>query len=335
LKANIKIIAEKSGVSIATVSRVLNDYKGVKDNTRKKVLKVVNDFDYEINAIAKSLKQKRTMTIGVIVGNILSQFYSIVAESVEMTLNKYGYNTILCNGNDNPEKELKYLKILRSNRVDGIILTPTGKNAGYINKLINSEIKIVLLDRLIDDVNCEAVIVDNLSGSYMAVRHLIEQGYKKIGIINGYINRTTGYDRLAGYKKALSDFNMGIDDNLIKIGDFKQDSGYKLTQEILKNKPDSLFVTNLDMTLGAILYLKEKRIRIPDNIAFVGFDDSEWAKIIDPPLTVVQQPVKVLAATAAEILIRSINENKIDQNSLIHTLNTNLVVRESSLKKNN
>ena len=333
MKANIKIIADKAGVSTATVSRVLNDYKGVRENTRKAVLKVINEFDYEINAIAKSLKQKKTMTVGIIVGNVLSKFYSVIAESVEVTLSRYGYNTILCNGNDNPEKELKYLKVLRSNRVDGIILVPTGRNANYVNKLMASGTKIVLLDRLIDGLECDAVVVDNLNGSYNAIKHLIEQGYRKIGIINGYMDRTTGYDRLEGYRSALKESSIKIDDDLIKIGDFKKESGYRLTEEILKSKPDAIFVTNEDMALGSILLLKNKNIKIPDDIAFVGFDDPEWAILINPPLTVVQQPVKTLAATAADILIKAINEDGAIDRPVIHTLNTTLMIRESSIRR--
>ena len=133
MKVNIKTVAEKAGVSTATVSRVLSDYPGVKEKTRKKVLKVISELNYEINVVARNLRQRKTNTIGVIIGNVLSQFYSIIAKSVEDAANKSGYNTILCNGDDNPEKELEYLKILKANRVDGVILTPTGKNAKYVN----------------------------------------------------------------------------------------------------------------------------------------------------------------------------------------------------------
>lgn len=332
MKINIKTIADKAGVSTATVSRVLNEYKGIREITRKKVLKVINEFDYEINAIAKSLKQKRTMTIGIVLGNVLSQFYSIIAKSVEDTASKYGFSTILCNGDDDPAKELKYLKVLKSNRVDGIILTPTGKNAAYVNNIINSGTKMVLLDRLIGGVSCDAVLVDNLNGSYNAIKHLIEQGYQRIGIINGFIDRTTGHDRLEGYKRALKEANLKIDEDLIKIGNFKKKSGYELTREILSSNPDALFVTNIDMMLGSIIFLKENLLKIPADLAFVGFDDPEWAMLLDPPLTVVQQPVYDLGITAAEILIKKIINNEDSKSHLINTLNTVLVVRKSSLK---
>ena len=186
---------------------------------------------------------------------------------------------------------------------------------------------------MIEGVSCDAVIVDNVSGSYHATKHLIERGYHKIGIINGSLDNTTGHGRLEGYKKAFRDLNIGIDDKLIKIGDFKTESGYRLAGEILESKPDAIFVTNLDMALGAILYLKEKKIRIPEDVAIVGFDDAEWTVLLDAPLTVVQQPVKELAVSAAEILIKKIKVEDDIKKPATLILDTNLIIRESSLKK--
>jgi len=334
LKVNIKTVAKKAGVSTATVSRVIREYPGVREGTRKKVLKAINELKYEINAVARNLRQKKTNTIGVIVGNVLSQFYSIIAKSVEDTANKFGYNVILCNGDDNPEKELKYLKVLKSNRVDGIILTPTGKNAEYVNWLIESGTKVVLLDRLINGVDCDAVLVDNEIGAYNAVKHLTNQGYRKIAIINGYTDRTTGRGRLNGYLKALREAGIPKDNNLIKIGNFKKRSGINLARELLEssNRPEAIFISNLDMTLGALITIKEIGIKIPDDIGIVGFDDSDWSLILNPPLTVVSQPVYSLGSTAAEMLIGKI-ENKetlMDNKPIIMTLNTNLIIRNST-----
>ena len=239
MKINIRDVAKKAGVSTATISRVLGNYPGVREKTRKKVLKAVTGLNYEINAVARSLRKKKTNSIGIIVGNVLSQFYSVIAKSVEDTANKFGYNTILCNGDENPEKELNYLKVLKSNRVDGIILTPTGKNSEYIWHLINSGTKIVLLDRLIEGVDCDAVLVDNANGAYKAVKHLIDQGYRKIGIVDGYLDRTTGAERLRGYLQAIEEAGIAKDDSLIKIGNFKKESGKRLTRKLLKhsNRP--------------------------------------------------------------------------------------------------
>lgn len=334
MKVNIKVVAEKAEVSTATVSRVLRNYPGVRKKTRKKVLKAISDLNYEVNAVARSLRQRKTYTIGVVVGNVLSQFYSIIAKSVEDVAHKYDYNTILCNGDDNPEKELRYLKVLKASRVDGIILTPTGKNADYINWLINSDTKVVLLDRLIDGVKCDAVLVDNENGAYKAVKHLIDQGYRRIGIINGYVDRTTGRGRFNGYLRALKESDISVDESLIKFGNFKKRIGIDLARELLDrpDRPEALFVANIDMTLGAIMTIKEMGLKIPQDIGIVGFDDSEWALILDPPLTVVSQPVYSLASTAAEMLIKKINGENTSHGDkpLIVTLSTDLVVRGST-----
>jgi len=338
MKINIKNVAEKTGFSIATVSRVLRNYPGVREKTRQKVLKAISELNYEVNAVARSLRQKKTYTIGIIVGNVLSQFYSVIAKSVEDTANKYGYNTILGNGDENPEKELNYLKVLKSNRVDGIILTPTGKNSDYIKHLINSGTKVVLLDRLIKGINCDAVLVDNAIGAYKAVRYLIEQGYRKIGIVNGYLDRTTGAERLKGYLQALQESRISKNDNLIKNGDFKKESGKRLTQELLEqtDKPEAIFVTNIDMSIGALIAIKEKNLTIPDDIGIVCFDDSEWAPIMNPPITVVRQPVYQLGVVATELLIKKIEngEKELDHKPGVVTLKTELVIRNSTKKLN-
>lgn len=336
MRINIKNVAEKAGFSTATVSRVLRNYPGVREKTRKKVLKAVSELNYEVDAVARSLRQKKTNSIGIIVGNVLSQFYSEIAKSVEDTANKFGYNTILCNGDENPEKELNYLKVLKSSRVDGIILTPTGKNSEYIKHLIDLGTKVVLIDRLVDGLECDAVLVDNENGAYRAVKYLLEQGYKKIGIINGYLDRTTGAERLKGYLCALKDAGIKRDDDLIKIGDFKKESGRKLTKELLNqsNKPEAIFTTNIDMSIGALVAIKDMNLKITEDIGIVCFDDSDWMAIFESPITVIRQPVYQLGSTATELLIRKIESvgNKIDHKPSLVTLKTELIIRYSTKK---
>jgi len=337
MKINIKDVAKKAGVSTATVSRVLSDFPGVREKTKIKVLKAVKKLNYEINAVARSLRQKKTNSIGIIVGNVLSQFYSEIAKSVEDTANKFGYHTILCNGDENPKKELEYLRILKSHRVDGIILVPTGKNSKYIYNLISTRIKVIFLDRLVEGVNCDAVLVDNILSAYKAVKHLIDQGYKKIGIVNGYLDRTTGVERLEGYLRAIEEAGITIDDSLIKISNFKKESGRKLTEELLRqqNKPEAIFTTNIDMSMGALIAIKKTGLIIPDDIGIVCFDDSDWASILEPSITVVRQPEYQMGSMAAELLIKSIENKRNDSNKAPNmvVLDTELIIRESSKKQ--
>jgi len=330
---NQKDVAKKAGVSSATVSAVLNQNKFVSENLKSKVLKAIEDLEYEPNVIARSLKINRTNSIGIIVGNIVSQAFSIMAKAAEDVANKYKFNLIVCNSDEDPEKELNYLKVLKSNRVEGIILTSTGKNNEYVKGLIESGIKIVLLDRLLEDVNCDAVLLDNEKGGYVATNYLISRGMKKIGIICGPLSITTGKERFNGYIRALQEAGIERDENLIKIGSFKKESGIKLAIELLKGpvKPEAIFVANLDLTLGALEIIKYMKFRIPEDISIIGFDNSEWYKIIDPPLTVINHPIYGYGASAAKLLFEKINmkgESKEDKPS-IKRLKTSLLVRGS------
>lgn len=331
---NQKDVAKLAGVSTATVSAYLNENKYISDKLRKKVQKAIEELNYEINTIAKSLKEERNYTIGIIVGNIASQFYSTLAKSIEDTANKSGYNVILCNSDYDSEKELKYLKVLKSNRVSGIIITPIGKNAEYVNQLIDADTKVVLLDRLIEGVECDAVKMNNIDGAYKAVSYLISRGYKRIGIITGNIDITTGKERYLGYIKALEDAGILKNDELIKFGDFKKESGIRLTKELLKgsNTPEAIFTTNIDTTIGSLITIKEMNLKIPDDIAIVGFDDSDWSIILDPPLTAVSQPIYKLGKTATEILIKKIENGKkfINEKPKIMTYETNFIIRNST-----
>lgn len=334
MKINIIDVANKAGVSTATVSRVLSHFPGVREKTKSKVLKAVQELNYEVNAVARSLRQKKTNSIGVIVGNVLSQFYSEIAKSVEDTANKFGYNTILCNGDENPKKELQYLRVLKSNRVDGIILVPTGKNLEYIRNLMHTRIKIIFLDRSVEGVKCDTVLVDNSLGAYKAVKHLIGQGYNRIGMIAGCLDRTTGKERLNGYLKAIEEAGISRDDTLIKIGDFKKESGRKLTEELLKQplRPEAIFSANVDMSMGSLITIKKMGLRIPDDIGFVCFDDSDWAMLLEPSITVVKQPVYKMGSLAAETLIKKIENQKqhLKETPTINILETELIIREST-----
>jgi len=336
MKVNIKSIASKADVSPATVSRVLGEYPGVRENTRNRVLKVIEDLNYEVNDIARNLRQCKTNSIGVVVSNVLSPFYSIIAKSVEDIASKAGYSVILCNGDENPGKELKYLRVLTSKRVDGIILVPTGYNADYVQWLIDSGNKIILLDRLIKGVSCDAVMVDNERGAYQAIKYVIMQGYRRIALIDGYPDRTTGKERMKGYLLALHEANIPKDDTIIKFGDFKKESGIKLTKSLLglMNKPEIIFTANMDMTLGAVIAIKGMGLKIPEDIGIIGFDDSDWAPILEAPLTVVSQPTYSLGSTAAELLLKKIKGESFKHNrsSNIIRLNTSLIIRNSTRK---
>jgi LacI family transcriptional regulator len=335
MSVSIKDVASRAGVSATTVSAYLNKSAPVNKATAKKIEEAIKELRYKPNLIARSLRKRKTNTIGLIVGDILSHFYSVIAKSVEDTARKYNFSTILCNGDDDPQKELEYIKVLESSRVEGIILTPTCKNGDYIKEIIESGIKIVFIDRLIDGIKCNEVVVDNENGSYKAVKHLIDQGYKKIGIINGSVDITTGKERLNGYLRALRKANLEENVDLIKIGDFKRETGINLSIDLLegRNKPDAIFSTNLEITKGILTVIKRMGLKVPGDIGLVAFDDSDLTQLFSPPITVIRQPVYEIGSTAMEMMINEIKSDKdIEKTPIRKILNTELIIRDSTKK---
>jgi len=332
-KLNIENIAKKAGVSTATVSRVLNDYPYVKAETRTKVLKIIEKTNYRVNAIARNLRRKKTQSIGVIISNVLSPFYSKIAKAVEDVAINKNYSTILCNGGDNPDKERQYLKLLHENRVDGIIISPTGKNVEYINFLINTGIPIVFIDRYIDDVDCDSVTVNNFEASYNAVDFVIKKGYKKIGFISGPLDRFTGKERYRGYVKALKDNSLKVDETIIRYGNFTLESGFNNCNEILDNSDiDLLYVANSDMGTGAFQAIRKRKINVPKELGFMMFDDPNWATLVEPSVTAISQPVFTLGSTACDLLFRRIlssSRSDIDKNTVRISLDARIIVRNS------
>lgn len=332
-KINIDEVARLAGVSTATVSRVINDYPYVKERTRNRVLSVITETNYMVNAVARNLRRKKTHSIGVIISNVLSPFYSVIAKACEDVALKNKYSTILCNCGDNPDKELNYLQVLHENRVDGIILSPTGKNREYLNFLIASGIPVVFLDRIVEGIECDTVIVNNRDASKAAVLFLLKQGYRKIGFISGPEDRMTGSERLEGYKMAFIEMDMPVNDRLVRKGDFSLESGRECTLQLLETGDiDALYVANSDMATGAFQVLKERNIKIPADIGFAMFDDPNWSTLVSPKVTAVRQPVYTLGSTAADLLFKRILEDGhyIDKEPFRVILAAHLVERESA-----
>jgi LacI family transcriptional regulator len=337
MKVNIKIdlaeVARRAGVSTATVSRVLNDYPFVRDKTKDKVLKVIRETNYRVNAVARNLRRKKTHSVGVIVSNVLSPFYSVIAKSVEDAAIRNGYRTILCNGGDNPEKELNYLKVLHENRVDGIILSPTGKNRDYLSYLLGSGIPVVFVDRIVEGIECDTVLVNNREASRGAVEFLFERNYRRIGFISGPEDRLTGVERFEGYREAFASRGMGEDASFVRYGDFSYESGRECALRLMESAGiDSLYAANIDMGTGAFHVLKEKGVHVPEDIGFVMFDDPDWSTLVTPQVTAVRQPVYSLGSTAADLLLKRIMEGGkyLDKEPLKIVLEAKLVVRESA-----
>jgi len=329
MKVSMKDVAQKAGVSTATVSHVINKTRFVRVETKKKVLDAMKELDYYLNSAARNLRSRKSNIVGLLVPDISNFFFTSIARGVESTLKKNGYNLIFSNSNENLESEIEQIKIFNTHLVDGLIMAPVPGDHTFLNKLLNGDYPVVFIDRKPKGYHGDCVLGDNIKGTYDAIIMLIKKGHSRIGIITGLPGLTTTEERLIAYKMALSDYKLKIDEDLIKVGYSQFGGGYKSTKELLEHTDiTALFVTNNLMTVGAITYLKEKRVAIPGDIAMIGFDDYKWSSIIEPPLSVIRQPAYDIGEKASKLLIEKIKKEEISVYKE-YRLPIRLVIRDS------
>lgn len=327
----LKEIGKLAGVSSATVSKVINGKdENISEPTRARVLEIVEREGYVLNGIAKSLKMRKTKTIGIIVPDVMNLFFSELARSIEDEAEKKGYSVILCNSDNKKKKEEKYVAILQEKMVDGIIFTAS-ENSNYKFENLRN-IPIVLLDR---DINKETgknigkIIVNNIDGGYIATEHLIKNGCKDIAIITSDNKNKPSAERIQGYKNALKDNGFKVDKEKVFLENYSIETGYKGVNQILRNtKVDGIFCGNDLIAIGAINALREMNISVPGDVKIVGFDDIQISKYIDPPLTTIKQPISKMGEEAVKMLISIIKKEEIKKNRI---LNTKIVIRKSSI----
>jgi LacI family transcriptional regulator len=332
MATTIKDIAEETGVSYATVSRALNDKYGVKPGTREKILTVARARGYTPNGIARGLVRKQTHSIGLIIPDISNPFFPQVASGVEDGAKEKGYSVFLCNTNYESDQEARYLQLLIEKRVDGIILASGFQASDTINPLLMGSLPIVSLCTRFENVNNSFVVIDNERGGFIATKHLIEQGYPSVGYIGTQGDGLSQGQRFKGYLQALEKFNIPFDDRFVFSGDLKRETGYEITKRLIAGQhfPRALFVENDLMALGAIQGIKESGLRVPDDIAVVGFDDIAFASFPEIGLTTVRQPKYEMGKMAVNILLDSIIESTKEPKK--HILEPKLIIRTSSCR---
>lgn len=276
------------------------------------------------------LKTKKSKTIGIIIPSLENFFCTSLISYVEEYLSKNGYSTIICNYRENPNLEKEKLKLILSKMVDGIIIIPSVRFKDALIDVINRGIPVVLIDRLIKGAKCDTILVDNFNASYIAVENLIINGHKRAAIICGPRTVYTASERLRGYLAAYDNYNIEVDHHLIKFGDYYTHSGYKLCKELIEMEepPTAIFVTNYAMTLGVIMAINEKNIKVPNEISIIGFDNIQMSKIIKPYLSIVIQPMKQLGKAVATIMLRRLQGDKGDFPKVIN-LKAELLMRDS------
>lgn len=299
--ATIQDVARQAGVSIATVSRVLNGTARVNAMVAARVHAAAQELHYQPSRAARTLRANRSAIIGLLISDIQNPFFTTLVRSIEDVVQRNGYSLILCNSDENPQKEREYIEVLCAEHVAGAIIVPTRERSPALRLFHEQQIPVVALDRRVDDDNTDAVLVDNVQGAYEAVSHLIANGYRRIGMIMGPENTTTGRGRRDGCRKALREAGLPLDPKYERYGTFKEASGRQLAAELLDldNPVDALFIGNNLMTLGALDVLHARNKWFPYDIAVVGFDEMPWAAISAISLTTVNQPVYELGSTAA------------------------------------
>jgi LacI family transcriptional regulator len=325
----IKQVAEQAGVSTATVSRVLAGADGVSVELSKRVRAAVGALDYQPNRIARNLRVRGTRTAGLVISDIQNPFFTSAVRGIEDVLQADGYTLLLGNSDENPARERVYLATLRAEGVAGIIVAPSGAEVSEYRKLASARVPLVVIDRNVSGLSVDVVTVANADGAHAAVAHLIGLGHRRIGLIAGPPSVATSGEREAGYAKALAAVGLPLEAELIRYADFRQGGGYAAAQALLDltAPPTAMFVANNLMTLGALQAIHERGLRIPADIAIVGFDDMPWATSLQPPLTAVAQPTYEMGATAAQLLLARVREP--DRPNRHVVLATQLIVRAS------
>jgi len=303
--ANIKDVALRAGVSVTTVSHVVNGTRFVKEASRLRVEDAVRELGYVPSAVARSLKHNATRTFGMLIPNNSNPYFAEVLRGVELRCFAAGYNVILCNSNDDPKRQASHLRVLAEKRVDGLVLVSCNRDAGLMDIMGELKIPVVLLDREINGVACDLVEVDHLVGGLIATQHLLALGHPRVACLSGPAGLSVSSQRRAGWKQALAQAGVEREPGDLARGDFSPRGGYLAMQTLLKHdpRPTAVFVCNDLMAFGALAAAREAGIEVPGQLSIVSYDDIELAAYAVPPLTTVVQPKLQIGTLAAEMLL--------------------------------
>jgi LacI family fructose operon transcriptional repressor len=324
----IKDVADAAGVSTATVSRVLSGKPHVRPELRQRVLAAVEELDYRPNHVARSLRAQQTRIIGLIVADIQNPFFTAVSRAVEDVASAQGMSVFLCNSDEDQSKEIMYLEHMRAENVAGIIFSPTRKTAERFAEIVDLDIPVVVIDRRVQASEVDSVLIDNVEAARQLAEHIIMDGHRRIAALFG-IASTTGRERRKGFAQALRDHGLELEPDLVNYIDAREDVGYESTRVLLhrRERPEAIFTSNGLLATGAFRALREAHLAIPDEMAFVTFDDTPWAKLVEPPVTVIRQPTYEIGKTATELLLDRIKEPSRPTRQIV--LHSTLVVRRS------
>ncbi len=323
---SIKDIARELNITPSTVSRALNGKKGVSRELAETIIRKCQELGYSKNAVAQSLITKHTNTIGIVIPDITSRYYSFVVKGVNKYLEEHGYSVMLCNANRSEQMERRYLELLQTRRVDGILIISLTASPVFLEELSRSGMPIVQIDNIVSST-LSAVVNDNYHGSMMIFEHMVSLGCRRIGCLMGRRNNQTTIDRLRGYRDVMARHGIEVDENLLIFIDSTPNEGYLHMPQLLAQQPDSIFAINDMVALGVLRYCMDHNIRVPQELRLAGYDDIDIAPMIHVPLTTVHQLKVSLGRSAAKLLLQEI-KNPDDPHQII-TLIPYLVARSS------
>ncbi|WP_261134368.1 LacI family DNA-binding transcriptional regulator [Bacillus sp. Marseille-Q3570] len=331
-RITIADVAKHAKVSKSTVSQYLNqryDYMG--EATKERIKNAIDELGYSPNIMARGLKQKSSTTIGVIVANILHVFSTQVIRAIEDFCNEKGFHVIVCNADDDPDKEKKYIEMLWAKQVDGIIAFPTGGNVELYRKLVKAQYPLIFMDRLIPELPINTILLDNEKASFLAVKEFVDKGYDRIGIISPPLDQqiTPRIERVEGFKKALETYGLPYEPAHVISGEITDMQTKIETMMKGPNPPNAIFAVNDRTLIELLTYTKKHRIRIPEELALINVDDVSFASIYNPSLTTIMQPAFEMGTKAAEMLFHLMIDKNGDDEAGIFRFEPKLVVRES------
>ena len=304
-------IADRAGVSIGTVSHVINETATVRPKLRGRVLEAIRSMGYQPSALAQGLRKNRTNMLGMVIPDITNPFFPGVVRGVEDVAYKRSFRVILCNADNDPSKEESYVRELRSYHIAGLLIIPAAGAdiASHLRAYASASVPVVCIDRVPDGWKGDAVLVANAEGAYLATRHLIEMGHKRLAVIAGPLGLTNAAERLKGFTRALNEARIEIEPEFVQEARFDTASGYQAALRVLRMlpRPTAIFACNDLMAFGVLQAARELNLRCPDDVSIAGFDSLEFTKFTDPSLTSVYQPGYQLGATAARLLLQRVD----------------------------
>ena len=306
----IKDVARHAQVSVTTVSHVINATRFVSAGSRERVLHAVATLNYVPSALARSLKNNRTHTVGMMIPNSSNPYFAEIIRGIEDTCFDAGFNVILCNSDDDPRKQGQYIRVLAEKQVDGLIVLSSGGDDELGAHLRNANMPQVLVDREVEHLSADLVEVNHESGGYLATRHLLELGHRRIGCITGPLQLSSALQRLQGHHRALAEAGVDADRGGLVEADFTSGGGFTAMQRLLAltTPPSAVFACNDLMAIGALCAASSAGLRVPQDLSVIGFDDIALAAYSSPPLTTVAQPKHQMGELAARLLLQRIAE---------------------------